>query len=135
MSEKQNPLQKKAKQAGKASSFSKSKPVPIRSKSKDSPAGNILHLQQTLGNREVQRLIKSGKLQAKLNRVSRLTINKPNDKYEKEADRVADRVMSMPGPKGSLVNGHSSLVQRKPHAPNAWKKRRTQFKPNPLAIR
>jgi hypothetical protein len=39
----------------------------------------------------------------------KLKIGQPNDKYEQEADRVADRVMSMPEPKGSLVNGHWSL--------------------------
>jgi len=48
----------------------------------------------------------SGAIQAKL------TIGQPNDKYEQEADRIADQVMRMPEPKGSLVNGHSSLVQR-----------------------
>lgn len=42
----------------------------------------------------------------------KLTIDQPNDKYEQEADRVADQVMRMPEPKQSLVNGHSSLVQR-----------------------
>jgi len=43
----------------------------------------------------------------------KLTIGAPNDKYEQEADRVADQVMRMPEPEGSLINGHSSLVQRK----------------------
>jgi hypothetical protein len=48
----------------------------------------------------------SGAIQAKL------TIGQPNDKYEQESDRIADQVMRMPEPKGSLVNGQSSLVQR-----------------------
>ncbi len=39
----------------------------------------------------------------------KLKINQPNDKYEQEADRVADRVMRMPEPKQSSVNGHWSL--------------------------
>ena len=43
----------------------------------------------------------------------KLTIGQPNDKYEQEADRVADQIMRMPEPGGSLVNGHLSLVQRK----------------------
>jgi hypothetical protein len=47
----------------------------------------------------------------------KLTIAQPNDKYEQEADRVADQVMSMPEPEGSLVNGHSSLVQRQSTCP------------------
>lgn len=57
---------------------------------KSSPASQILHLQRTMGNQAVQRLLKSGTIQAKLK------IGKPNDKYEMEADRVADKVMSMP---------------------------------------
>ena len=40
----------------------------------------------------MQRLIKSGTLQAKLK------IDQPGDKYEQEADRVADAVMRMPEP-------------------------------------
>jgi hypothetical protein len=43
----------------------------------------------------------------------KLTIGQPDDKYEEEADQVADQVMRMPEPKGSLVNGQSPLVQRK----------------------
>jgi len=62
------------------------------SPSTNSPIDQILYLQQTIGNRAVQRLIKSGALQAKLK------IGKPNDKYEKEADRVAEKVMMMPEP-------------------------------------
>jgi N-acetyl-anhydromuramyl-L-alanine amidase AmpD len=56
-------------------------------------ADNILHLQHTLGNQAVQKFFKSGTPQAKLK------IGKPNDKYELEADRIADQVMSMPEPK------------------------------------
>lgn len=58
----------------------------------NSPAEQILFLQRTAGNQAVQRLIKSGALQAKL------TISEPGDVYEKEADRVADQVMRMPDP-------------------------------------
>jgi hypothetical protein len=54
------------------------------------PADRILFLQRTIGNQAVQRLIKSGTLQAKLK------IGQPGDKYEQEADRVADAVMWMP---------------------------------------
>ncbi len=62
------------------------------SQSLSSPIDQILHLQKTIGNQAVQRLFKSGTLQAKLR------IGKPNDKYEQEADRVADKVMRMPEP-------------------------------------
>jgi len=55
-------------------------------------ADRILHLQRTAGNQAVQRLIRSGVLQAKLK------IGQPNDIYEQEADRVADMVMRMPEP-------------------------------------
>ncbi len=58
-----------------------------------SPAERILHLQQTAGNQVVQRLIKSGTLQAKLR------IGQPADMYEQEADRVAEQVMRIPEPK------------------------------------
>jgi len=57
-----------------------------------SPADRILFLQRTIGNQAVQRLIKSGTLQAKLK------IGQPGDKYEQEADRVVEQVMSMPEP-------------------------------------
>jgi len=53
----------------------------------------LLSLQRTIGNQAVQRLIKSGALQAKLK------IGQPGDRYEQEADRVADAVMRMPDPK------------------------------------
>jgi len=56
------------------------------------PADRILFLQRTIGNLAVQQLIKSGTLQAKLR------IGQPGDKYEQEADRVADAVMQMPEP-------------------------------------
>ena len=42
---------------------------------------------------EIRRILRSTGAQAKL------TIGQPNDKYEQEADRVADQVMAMPDPK------------------------------------
>lgn len=62
------------------------------SQSTNSPADYILFLQRTIGNQAVQRLFKSGVIQAKLR------IGQPNDIYEQEADRVADEVMRMPEP-------------------------------------
>jgi hypothetical protein len=50
----------------------------------------LLALQQTYGNRYVQRVVTG--IQAKLR------IGKPWDIYEQEADRVADAVMRMPEP-------------------------------------
>ncbi len=61
-------------------------------RSNSSLVNRILYLQRTIGNQAVQRLIKSGALQAKLR------IGQPGDKYEQEADRVAEQVMRMPEP-------------------------------------
>jgi hypothetical protein len=49
------------------------------------------------GNHAVQRLIKSGAIQAKLK------ISQPNDSYEQEADSVAEEVMRMPEPREDLM--------------------------------
>ena len=51
-----------------------------------SPMSHSLHLQQA----KVRHILRSPTLQAKL------TIGQPNDKYEQEADRMADEVMRMP---------------------------------------
>ncbi|MCW4020540.1 MAG: hypothetical protein NWF14_04850, partial [Candidatus Bathyarchaeota archaeon] len=51
-----------------------------RAASDEHRASLVLHLQQTYGNRYVQRLIESMKVQAKLN------VSAPNDIYEQEAD-------------------------------------------------
>jgi hypothetical protein len=61
-------------------------------RSQSSHVDRILFLQRTIGNQAVQRLIKSGALQAKLR------IGQPGDTYEQEADRVAEQVMRMPEP-------------------------------------
>jgi hypothetical protein len=54
-------------------------------------ASVLLALQQTHGNRYVQRVVAG--IQAKL------VVGQPGDKYEQEADRVADAVMQMPEPR------------------------------------
>jgi len=61
-------------------------------RSNSSPVNQILYLQRTIGNQAVQRMVRSGALQAKL------SIGQPEDVYEQEADRVADAVMRMPEP-------------------------------------
>jgi hypothetical protein len=58
--------------------------------SMNSPVEQIIFMQRTIGNRAVERLMKSGALQAKLR------IGAPGDAYEQEADRVAEQVMLMP---------------------------------------
>jgi len=52
----------------------------------------ILNLQRSLGNQAVGKLLKSGVIQTKLR------VGAPNDKFEQEADQVANRVMSMTTP-------------------------------------
>jgi Domain of unknown function (DUF4157) len=71
----------------------------------------LLNLQRTHGNRFVQQLLNGGMLQRKCacgggcprcQKASllqtKLKINEPGDRYEQEADRIADRVMRMPEP-------------------------------------
>jgi hypothetical protein len=82
-------LQKKPKEAPKRSADIRGF---HRTPSTDSPADRVEVLQRTIGNQAVQRLFKFGVLQAKLK------IGQPNDVYEQEADRVADRIMRMPEP-------------------------------------
>jgi hypothetical protein len=48
---------------------------------------DILALQRTVGNRAVTRLIQT-----------KLTVGPAGDRYEQEADRVAEQVMTMPAP-------------------------------------
>ncbi|MBU3967811.1 MAG: DUF4157 domain-containing protein [Euryarchaeota archaeon] len=74
------------------------------SRSIRSAADKIMFLQQTIGNQAVQRLMRSGTLQAKLR------IGAPGDVYEQEADRVADAVMRMPQPQA--VSGGTPYIQR-----------------------
>jgi len=68
------------------------------------PADRILFLQRTIGNQAVQRLIKSGTLQSKLK------IGQPGDKYEQEADRVAEQVMKMP--ESQAASSSAPYIQR-----------------------
>ena len=79
----------------KVSENKRNKTVSLKQKSKKShktnlSLNNVSYLQRCFGNNTIQRLYNAGILQAKLK------IGKPNDKYEQEADRIADRVMSMP---------------------------------------
>jgi len=81
-------------------------------RSVNSSVDRILFLQRTVGNQAVQRLLRSGTLQAKLR------IGQPGDVYEQEADRVADEVMRMPEPEVQrqvgLKGGEEETLQTKP---------------------
>ena len=48
---------------------------------------NILFLQQSIGNQAVGQIVQA-----------KLRVGQPGDKYEQEADRVADEIMQMPEP-------------------------------------
>jgi hypothetical protein len=80
----------------KTTALSKGNPIPkaqrIAPQSSHSFSDLIVRLHKIAGNQAVQRLFKSGVIQAKLR------IGQPNDIYEQEADRVADEVMRMPQP-------------------------------------
>jgi len=82
------------------------------SESISSPIDHVLSLQRTIGNQAVQRLFKSGVIQAKLR------IGQPGDIYEQEADRVAEQVMRMPEPQVERQpkKEEEELIQTKPLA-------------------
>jgi hypothetical protein len=90
-------MSERAKISGKTAEGKRENSVTRRQKTEHSQstgslAHRILFLQRTIGNKAVQRLFKSGIIQAKLR------ISEPGDIYEQEADRVADQVMRMPEP-------------------------------------
>ena len=64
---------------------------------------HISGLHRTLGNQAVLHLLshRAPALQTKL------TINQPGDQYEQEADHVADHVMRMPDPAGTVADSSS----------------------------
>ncbi len=71
----------KPKSSQKKSKRNKSTSCPI-----NATVDHILHLQQTIGNQAVQRMIKSGELQLKDNRPQ------PGDVYTREVDNLKQRV-------------------------------------------
>ena len=61
----------------------------------------VLFLQRTIGNQATQRLVSTGLLHGFLQKRGiqpNLIISHPDDKYEQEADRMAERVIDMHGP-------------------------------------
>lgn len=59
-------------------------------------AQGIGRMQRVVGNQTVYRLFRSSGIQPKL------TVNRPGDEFEREADRVADQVMRMPAGKPEI---------------------------------
>lgn len=88
-----------------------SKPAQTRNGRTEKPkVSSVLQLQNDYGNAALQRMYAAGSLQAKLK------IGQPGDKYEREADSVADRVMRMPDPAISRVEEKDETVQARPLA-------------------
>jgi hypothetical protein len=87
--------------------------VPERSFTPNGSLHPVLRLQRTIGNQAVTRMLSRARpaIQAKL------TVNQPGDRYEQEADRVADQVMRIPDPVApaelQASTGGSLGVQRK----------------------
>ena len=73
-------------------------------------SSTIRTLQQALGNQIVQRMLQSHSLQAKF------VVNKPGDRYELEAERVADRVMRMGKPCTACQKDEVEMLQAMPLA-------------------
>lgn len=71
-----------------------------------SPYAEILSLQNTVGNRSMTNLLLSGSIQAKVK------VGKANDKYEQEANRVADQVMRIP--EYSIINKNGAKADHTP---------------------
>jgi hypothetical protein len=74
-------------------------PAPI-----NSSADQFSFLQRTIGNRGVERLLRSRMIQGKLK------VNEPGDIYEQEADRIADQVLA--APTDATVGGAPPRIQR-----------------------
>jgi outer membrane protein OmpA-like peptidoglycan-associated protein len=73
-----------------------------------SPRLPTFHLQRALGNSATTRLLTTGLIQPKL------TVSNPSDKYEREADRVAEQVMRMAQPDPEALLSRSTLnIQRR----------------------
>jgi hypothetical protein len=75
------------------------------------PLHPVLRLQQSIGNRTLQRLL--GNREFTLQR--KLAVSAADDPYEHEAERVANEVVSMPAPAPNLF-GHDSATRQTPKA-------------------
>ncbi len=91
--------------------------------------GQLAKMQQTLGNQAVLRMM--GRSQpAALPIQTKLTISQPGDKYEQEADRIADQVMRMPEPKVQRVCAEcEEKLQRQPMEEEEEEEETLQTKP------
>jgi hypothetical protein len=84
------------------------------------PYGSTDYLQRTIGNQAVLRLIccKTSSDSGRAGIQTKLTVSQPGDRYEQEADWVAEQVMSMSSGQDDLVHTLSmneEIVARKCH--------------------
>lgn len=84
--------------ADKQSTFAKSLKPGQAHLGRNPEVSSLYHLQRTIGNQAVQRLIES-----------KLEVNTPGDVYEREADLMATQVMRIP--ESSMSHGKPHLVQ------------------------
>jgi len=85
---------------------------------------HILHLQRTVGNRAVGRLIQA-----------KLAVSHPEDPYDCEADRMAEQVTSMPHPASTLTAQRQMMSEEKKKAQPPVQKKPLAESITPLAQR
>jgi hypothetical protein len=85
---------------------------------------DVLRLQRTVGNRVVSRLLAGIRSRPSLQ--ARLTVGAAGDRYEQEADRIADQVMNMPRPAGVQHLGVNA-------SPDAQRQEDEELQTKPLA--
>jgi hypothetical protein len=81
-------------------------PLSAAIENPDVATGSIVRLQRAAGNRVVNRLLenRSSKGSRSFGQVQfKLTVGPAGDKYEQEADQVAERVLRMPAPKPTAL--------------------------------
>jgi hypothetical protein len=90
---------------------------PAASRANTGSAHNVLHLQRLAGNRAVSSLLAGGPVQAKLN------VGPANDRYEQEADRIANQLAGGPQPANANLPAQRTsgapVAQASPAAPVA----------------
>lgn len=74
---------------------------------------SVLQLQRSLGNQAVMRLMESPVTKHSSETAEPLTINEPGDRFEREADSVADQVMRAPETPVSRSFSTGTRLQRK----------------------
>ena len=86
---------------------------PVSTRSFQGGINPILQLQRTLGNHRVGQLIKAGRLTPDgkiMGLQPKLTVGAADDQYEREADRVARKVVSMPDSATTLTFQRKAII-------------------------